>query len=134
MNYVEWLRVRNGLRIYAFVLGALIVLALVVRISVNGQLSSNEFIVNRIEHEAGTVTSHSVVNGLSRTTLYNANDRTTITIDEQNDGGKLIHIVEPAGKHRQAKDHVHVLSVTVDETQANGMESTTFNTDSPSMS
>ena len=131
MNYVEWLRVRNGLRIYAIILGALIVITLIVRISVNGQLSSNEFIVNRIEHEAGTVTSHSVVNGLSRTTLYNANDRTTITIDEQNDGGKLIHILEPAGKHSTVKNHIRVGSVSVTETQANGMESTTFNTDEP---
>ena len=40
MNYVEWLRVRNGLRIYAIVLGVLIVIALIVRISVNGQLST----------------------------------------------------------------------------------------------
>ena len=131
MNYVEWLRVRNALRIYAIVLGALIIIALVVRISVNGQLSSNEFIVNHIEHEAGTVTTHSVVNGLNRTTLFNANDRTTITIDEQNDGGKLIHIVEPAGKHTTTSHHVSIGSVSVDQTQANGMESVTFDTDAP---
>ncbi len=131
MNYVEWLRVRNGLRIYAIVLGALIVIALIVRISVTGQLSGNEFIVNHIEHEPGTIVSHSVVNGLDRTTLVNANDRTTITIDEQNDGGKLIHIVQPAGKHSEAKNHLRVGSVDVSDTQANGMESITFNTDGP---
>ena len=81
MNYVEWLRVRNALRIYAVVLGALILIALIVRISVNGQLSNNKFIVNHIEHDPGTVISHSVVNGLNRTTLVNAKDRTTITMD-----------------------------------------------------
>lgn len=131
MNYVEWLRVRNALRIYAFVLGALIVIALIVRISVNGQLSSNEFIVQKISHDPGTVIAHSVVNGLNRTTLVNANDRTTITIDQQNDGGKLIHIVQPAGKHSTSTHHVSIGSVSVDETQANGMESITFNTDAP---
>lgn len=131
MNYVEWLRVRNALRIYAIVLGALIVIALVVRISVNGQLSNNDYIVQHIEHEPGTVISHSVVNGLNRTTLYNANDRTTITIDQQNDGGKLIHIVQPAGKHSTANQHVTVGPFSVDDTQANGMESITFDTDGP---
>ena len=131
MNYVEWLRVRNGLRIYAIVLGVLIVLGLIVRISVNGQLSNNEFIVNHIEHDPGTVISHSVVNGLNRTTLVNAKDRTTITIDQQNDGGKLIHIVEPAGKHSTTNNNVRIGSVSVTETQSNGMASTTFDTDGP---
>ena len=131
MNYVEWLRVRNALRIYAVVLGALILIALIVRISVNGQLSNNEFIVNHIEHDPGTVISHSVVNGLNRTTLVNAKDRTTITIDQQNDGGKLIHIVQPAGKHSTTKNHLRIGSVSVTETQANGMSSTTFDTDGP---
>jgi hypothetical protein len=131
MNYVEWLRVRNCLRIFAIVLGALIVLSLIVRISVNGQLSNNEWIVNHIEHEPGTVISHSVVNGLNRTTLYNAAERTTITIDEQNDGGKLIHIVEPAGKHESKHESVTIGSVHVDHTRAGGMETMTFDTDGP---
>jgi hypothetical protein len=132
MNYVEWLRVRNGVRIYAIVLGALIALCLIVRISVNGQLSNNEWIVSHIQHDPGTVISHSVVNGLDRTTLYNAKERTTITIDDKNDGGKLIHIVEPAsnvsGTHTH---HESVVNIQVSETQANGMESTTFDTNSP---
>lgn len=131
MNYVEWLRVRNALRIYAIVLGALIVVALIVRISINGQLSSNDFIVQKVSHDPGTVTSHSVVNGLNRTTITNANDRTTITIDEQNDGGKLIHIVEPAGTRESKSAHHNIGSVSITESSGNGMESTTFNTDGP---
>lgn len=130
MNYVEWLRVRNGLRIYAIILGAFIVIALIVRISVNGQLSNNEYIVNHMEHDPGTVISHSVINGLDRTTLVNAKDRTTITIDEQNDGGKLIHIVKPASKH-SSRDHARVGSFQYDESTSNGMDTITFNTDAP---
>lgn len=131
MNYVEWLRVRNALRIYAIVLGALIVIALIVRISVNGQLSDNEFIVNHIQHEAGTKISHSTVNGLNRTTLYNPSENTTITIDDRNDGGKLIRVIEPAGRHHEDTDHVVVGSVHVDHTKANGMDTITFDTDGP---
>ena len=131
MNYVEWLRVRNGLRIYAFVLGALVVLCLIVRISVNGQLSNNDFIVSHIEHDPGTVITHSVVNGLNRTTLVNAKERTTITIDDQNNGGKLIHILEPADGHAVSSHHADVVNVQISESQANGMESITFNTGSP---
>jgi len=131
MNYVEWLRVRNALRIYAIVLGALVVLALIVRISINGQLSSNEFIVSHIQSEPGTVVSHSVVNGLNRATYVNAKERTTVTIDEQNDGGKLIHIVRPAGNHVTSTQHANVVSIQMSDTQKNGMESITFNTDGP---
>jgi hypothetical protein len=131
MNYVEWLRVRNGLRIYAIVLGALIVLGLIIRISVGGQLGDNEFIVNRIEHDPGTKISHSVVNGLNRTTLVDAAQRTTITIDDQNGGGKLIHIVQPASKDTSGSDHASVGPISYDKTTKNGMESITFNTDAP---
>jgi hypothetical protein len=131
MNYVEWLRVRNALRIYAIVLGALIVLCLIVRISVNGELSGNDFIVSHIEHDPGTVVSHSVVNGLNRTTLVNAKDRTTITIDDQNNGGKLIHVVEPAEKHARDSGHDSVGAFSYDRSTKNGMDSITFNTNAP---
>jgi hypothetical protein len=130
MNYVEWLRVRNGLRIYAIILGALIVLALIIRISVGGQLGDNEFIVNHIEHDPGTKISHSVVNGLNRTTLVDAAERTTITIDDQNGGGKLIHIVQPASKD-ESTDHASIAAFSYDRTTKNGMDSITFNTDGP---
>lgn len=131
MNYVEWLRVRNSVRIYAIVLGVLIVIALIIRISVNGQLGNNEFIVNHVMNEPGTKISHSVVNGLNRTTMVNAQERTTITIDDQNDGGKLIHIVEPASGRHDVTDHGVVGPIHVDETRSNGMETITFNTDGP---
>jgi hypothetical protein len=131
MNYVEWLRVRNALRIYAIVLGALIVIALIVRISVNGQLSNNEYIVDHMMREPGTKISHSVVNGLNRTTLVNARERTTITIDDQNDGGKLIHIVRPATGHNNDTVNVTVGSVHVAHSRAGSMETLTFNTNGP---
>jgi hypothetical protein len=131
MNYVEWLRVRNALRIYAIVLGALIVIALIVRISVAGKLSSNEWIVSHIQNEPGTVVTHSIVDGLNRTTLYNAKERTTITIDDKNDGGKLIHVEEPASKSTTTSHNVNIYSMQVAQSQANGMESITFNSNGP---
>ncbi len=131
MNYVEWLRVRNALRIFAIVLGALLVIALIVRISVNGELSNDQFIVDRVSHDPGTVTTHSIVNGLNRTTIYNAHDRTTITIDDQNNGGKLIRIVEPASGPHDVTNRGSVGPFHVYETQGNGMETITFNTDGP---
>jgi len=129
MNYVEWLRIRNTLRIYAIVLGVLIVLALIVRISVNGQLSNGQFIVDKVSREPGTVISHSVVNGLSRTTIYNAHDRTTITVDDQTDGGKLIHIVEPGTKASTETHRLGSFQVTESSSGTSGMRSITFNTD-----
>ncbi len=61
MNYVEWLRVRNALRIYAIVLGILIVIGLIVRVSLAPQLNHDQYLIDRVSREPGTKISHSVV-------------------------------------------------------------------------
>jgi hypothetical protein len=127
---VEWLRVRNCLRIYAIVLGALLLIGGIVRISVNGQLSNDQFFIDRVSKEPGTKISHSTVDGLSRTTMYSPSDKTTITIDTKADGGKVIRITEPAKGHNTEETN-KAGSFDISDTVKNGTETTTINTDAP---
>lgn len=131
MNYVEWLRVRNALRIYAIVLGVLIVIALIVRVSLSSQLNHDQYLIDRVSKEPGTKISHSVVDGLNSTTIVSPSDRTTITIDEKPDGGRIIHIVEPSKSHKPSTHAAHVGSFRANTTVSNGIETITVDTDGP---
>ncbi|HUN28839.1 MAG TPA: hypothetical protein VMV65_03455 [Alphaproteobacteria bacterium] len=130
MNYVEWLRVRNALRIFAIILGILIVVALIVRISIAPQMNSDQFIINKVSREPGTTVSHSVVDGLNRTTIFNAHDRVTITIDQRPDGGRMITVTEPS-KSAKIETHDVFGSVDIHESSSSGTETTRINTDGP---
>ena len=60
MNYVEWLRVRNLLRNVAIVLGILVVLALVLRVSVSRYMSPDAWI-SHFENHPGVQISQSTL-------------------------------------------------------------------------
>jgi ABC-type transport system involved in cytochrome c biogenesis permease component len=130
MNYVEWLRVRNALRVTAICLGVSIVIALVVRISIAAQFGSTHDIVNRLGAEKDTVTTHSVVDGFARTTLTNAREHTVVVIEDQPDGSKVIQITEP-GHSNHATDVVRMGPVSVSTTESGGVEKTTIETNRP---
>jgi ABC-type transport system involved in cytochrome c biogenesis permease component len=130
MNYVEWLRVRNALRVTAICLGVSIVIALVVRISIAAQFGSTHDIVNRLGAEKDTVTTHSVVDGFARTTLTNAREHTVVVIEDQPDGSKVIQITEP-GHSNRATDVVRMGPVSVSTTESGGVEKTTIETNRP---
>ena len=53
MNYVEWLRVRNTLRVLAIVLGAFILIVLVLRISFNQYITEDNAFIKHIKLEPG---------------------------------------------------------------------------------
>ncbi|MGA7569274.1 MAG: hypothetical protein WCC70_08820 [Candidatus Aquilonibacter sp.] len=131
MNYVEWLRVRNALRIYAIVLGILIVIGLIVRISLAPQLNHDQYLIDRVSKEPGTKISRSVVDGVSRTTIVSPSDNTTITIDEKSDGGRIIHIVQPSSSHTNSSHASHVGSIGASDSISNGIETITVDTNSP---
>ncbi len=95
MNYVEWLRVRNALRIYAIVLGILIVIGLIVRVSLTPQLNHDQYLIDRVSKEPGTKISHSVVNGVNRTTIV-SRERQHDDYDRRKTGRRPHHPHRPA--------------------------------------
>jgi len=130
MNYVEWLRVRNCLRIYAIVLGCLIVLALIIRISISNWMSDEQYTIDRVSREPGTTITHSMVDGVNRTVIENARERTTITIDNKGFfGGKVITITEPATERSRVNQHIG--SFSFQESHSAGMQTVTTRTDEP---
>ena len=131
MNYVEWLRVRNALRIYAIVLGVLIVIGLIVRVSLTSQLNHEQFLIDRVSKEPGTTITHSVVGGLNRTTIVSPSDSTTITIDEKPDGGRVIHIVQPSSSHKSTTQAGAVGPISGNDSVSNGVETITVDTNAP---
>ncbi len=131
MNYVEWLRVRNALRVTAICLGVLIVICVIVRISVAAQFGDRS-IVDRLGREKDTVVTHAVVDGYNRTTMINAPEHTTVVIEDQPDGGKIIQITEPSHSSHDRSESVEVGPVNVSTSQeSGGVEKTTVETNRP---
>lgn len=131
MNYVEWLRVRNCLRVTAICLGVAIVICLIVRISVAAQFGGDRSIVNRISSEKDTVTTHSVVDGYNRTTMTNAREHTTVVVEDQPDGSKVIQITKSGHLGSEGSHSVTVGSINVSTTESGGVEKTLFKTNRP---
>ena len=131
MNYVEWLRVRNALRVTAICLVVAIVICLIVRISIAAQFGGDRDIVGRIGSEKDTVTTHSVVDGYNRTTMTNAREHTTVVIEDQPDGSKVVQLTRSGHFGHEGTQNVEVLGVNVSTTQSGGVEKTTVQTNRP---
>jgi hypothetical protein len=102
MNYVEWLRVRNCLRVLAIVLAIMVVLAVILRISLARQLSPETW-VSHMTTEPGTTVTHSVLaDGTKRTVINSVADRTRVVIDDRGSAGKRIVITEPSSSHQES--------------------------------
>lgn len=128
MNYVEWLRVRNCLRIIAIVLAILVVLAVVLRISVARYMSPEAW-VSHMSLDAGTKETHAVLpDGTKRLTLDNAADHTHIVIDDHGSAGKHIVVTEPSQRAHKESGDMHVGSIVVSQTARGSMTTTTFDT------
>ena len=127
MNYVEYLRARNCLRVFAIVLGGLILLSAIVRISIANQLDNGGVLIGRVSGEPDTKIVHSVVDGHNRTTITNDREKTTIVIDDYGFGKREIHITEPASAS-SITGHQHIGSLSSDETTSNGVTSIFFRT------
>ena len=128
MTYVEWLRVRNVLRVVAIVLGLLIVVSLVLRISFARYLNDDASFISHIQMQPGAKVSKLVLpDGTPRTIIDDPAERTHVTIDNLGYGGRHIVITEPkTGKH--AHDNVSIGSVRVIESEHGGMQTTIVDT------
>lgn len=99
MNYVEWLRVRNCLRVVAIVLGVLILGGIVTRIAVNKYLQYDTWI-SHFQHDRGATTSRTTLpDGSVRITIDDPRQQTRVVIDDRGLAGKHITITEPIGHY-----------------------------------
>jgi len=130
MNYVEWLRVRNALRVTAICLGISIVICFIVRLSIVAQFGDRS-IVTRIGSEKDTVTTHSVVDGYDRTTMTNAREHATVVIEDQPDGSKIIQVTRSGHFGNEGTNDVGIMGIQVSTTETAGVEKTTIETDKP---
>jgi hypothetical protein len=127
MNYVEWLRVRNCLRILAIILGIGILLAVVLRISLTRYMSPESWIQHF--HEPGTIVTHvTLPNGTARTIWDNPRERTHVVIDDLGYRGKHIVVTEPASRAHHEHDNVAVGSIHVSESQNGSLSTTVIDT------
>ncbi|MEO9171190.1 MAG: hypothetical protein ABI282_05605 [Candidatus Baltobacteraceae bacterium] len=130
MTYVEWLRVRNVLRVVAIILGLSIVVSLVLRISFNGYLKDDSTFLSHIQTQVGTRVTHAVLpNGIPQTIIDDPVDKTHVTIDNLGYGGRHIVITEPK-THSHSHDHVTIGSVQVTESQKGDTFTTVIDTNS----
>jgi hypothetical protein len=113
MNYVEWLRVRNCLRCTAIVLGILVVLAIVLRISVNRYMSSEAFIAHMAVQNGAKETQSVLPDGTKRMIIDDPTDQTHIVVDDHGYHGKHIVITEPTSRAEKERDNVAIGSVHI---------------------
>ena len=82
MGYVEWLRVRNCLRVVAIVMAVFIVIVGVVRVAYWKELSSNDAFISQLKTDPGTkVTNTTLPDGTPRITIFDPSEQTTVTVD-----------------------------------------------------
>jgi len=127
MNYVEWLRVRNLLKIVAIILAVFVLLALILRISVSRYMSTEAWI-SHLATGSGTKETHSVLpDGTKRMIIDDPADRTHVVVDDHGYLGRHIVITEPSG-HAHERGHVAVGSVHVSESHHGSMTTTVVDT------
>jgi len=127
MNYVEWLRVRNCLRLVAIILGIGVLLAVVLRISLTRYMSPESWIQHF--NEPGTVVTHvTLPDGTKRTIWDNAHAQTHVVIDDHGYRGKHIVVTEPASRAHNEHDNVAVGSIHVAESQNGSLSTTVIDT------
>jgi hypothetical protein len=127
MNYVEWLRVRNCLRTVAIILGILVLLAVILRISLSRYMSPDAWIHHF--QQSGTVVTHVVLpDGTKRTIWVNPRDHSQMVIDDYGYRGEHIVVTEPTRSAHEDHDNVAVGSVHVVESHHGAMTTTVIDT------
>lgn len=128
MTYVEWLRIRNCLRVCAIILAILVGLGVVLRISVSRYMSPEAWI-HHISLDPGTrVNNVTLPDGTKRTILDNPHERVHVTIDDYGTAGKHIVVTEPATKAHEEESNVSVGSIHVIESRHGPMKTTVIDT------
>jgi hypothetical protein len=128
MNYVEWLRVRNLLKIVAIVLVVLVVLAVILRVSVSRYMSPDAW-VSHITTDPGVKISRSVLpDGTKRVIVDDPNQDTHVVIDDFGYKGKHIVVTEPTKRAHSDHSHLNVGSIRVIETNHGSTTTTVIDT------
>ncbi|MFY9719120.1 MAG: hypothetical protein WAK16_05685 [Candidatus Cybelea sp.] len=128
MNYVEWLRVRNCLRVLAIILAVLVGLAVVLRISVARYTSPSSW-VHHISLERGThETDVTLPDGTKRIILDNADEKEHVVIDDRGNAGSHIVITEPSKRAHKENTKVNVGSIQVIESRHGDLTTTVIDT------
>jgi ABC-type transport system involved in multi-copper enzyme maturation permease subunit len=129
VNYVEWLRVRNCLRITLIILGILVVLALILRISV-ARYPTYEGMVTSIANAPGTTQRHvTLPDGTKRTIIDNPARQIHIVVDDVGSSGKHIIITEPTRDVHEHGSHFDIGNVEVRKFKHGSMTTTTIDVD-----
>lgn len=129
MTFVEWLRVRNCLRCLAIILGVLILIVLVLRISYNSYITSDDAIIAHAKLQPGSTVSHSVLpDGTKRTTIDDPKDQTHIVIDNHGINGRHVVITEPISHAHQHQSRAVIGSIVWNETHVGNKAITTIDT------
>lgn len=131
MTYVEWLRVRNILRVTAIIMGIFIAIALGLRLYFNKEVTQDTAFINHVQMQPGSTVAHATLpDGTTRTTIHDPKDNTTVVIDNHGAYGRHIEITEPY-KHADTHDgHVMMGSISVNQARRGDMRVTTIDTDS----
>lgn len=123
MFYVEWLRVRNCLRILAIVFAVLFVFAIFGRVAAG---VANEHVYRQIDHDmnarGAVVTKTQLSDGSMRTTIYDPSNGDHIVIVDRGWNGKEISISGP-DIESHGSENVQIGSVgvhTIRSTQGGG--------------
>jgi hypothetical protein len=101
MTYVEWLRVRNALRVVAIVLGVVIVITLILRLSALRWDNLDSQIGQWMSDPGTKISRTTLPDGTRRTTIDDVKAKTTVVIDDRGYQGKHIVVTEPRGKHHE---------------------------------
>lgn len=108
MVYAEWLRIRNVLRGYGYVLLAFFILAVVLRVYFNSQLDISHW-SNEANAVGAHVTSQTLPNGTVRTIIDNpGKDHEHIVIDDRGWHGKHVTVTTGVPNAAKAAGHRHI--------------------------
>ncbi|HEY6327502.1 MAG TPA: hypothetical protein VIW73_13440 [Candidatus Cybelea sp.] len=128
MNYVEWLRVRNLLKIVVIILAILVVLAVVLRISFARYMSPEAWVAHAAMQHGTHETHLTLSDGTKRLILDNPSERTRIVVDDHGYAGRHIVITEPTSSSHSDTDHVNVGSIQVVESRHGTITTTVIDT------
>jgi hypothetical protein len=128
MNYVEWLRVRNFLRIVVIVLAILVGLGIVLRVTVSRYMSPDVWVHQAMMHPGVKVTHATLPDGTQRTIIDDQGQSTHAVIDDHGYAGKHIVISEPSSRAHHEDKQVSVGSIQVFENHNGNMTTTVIDT------
>ncbi|MBV8531787.1 MAG: hypothetical protein JO104_10750 [Candidatus Eremiobacteraeota bacterium] len=128
MNYVEWLRVRNVLRIVAIVLAILVALAVILRISVARYMSPEAWVAHMALNPTAHTSHTTLPDGTKRTVIDDPAEKMHVIIDDHGYAGKHIVVTEPSSRAHKESSNVNVGSVHVIESPRGDITTTVIDT------